>query len=178
MKTISAAGQTFSSESPEELQRLVNLAYPGFIKRKIAESKMTLERCADLMGKERQTLSKSLDAKWVNLGFVRMLPDKVRKDVARDLLPEGCDVVELPAKATRGDCDYRFFARSFRTVTEAVSVSLEATSDGHVTRSEGAEIEALCDKAIGILLTIREVAKLAQREGVVGIRSAAKGGAA
>lgn len=177
MKTISAADQLFSGEW-ETIHPLINLAYPPFVAKAIANAKMTVSQCASLMDMERQTLDKYLKSKSLSLAFVRRLPESVRVEVVKDLLPEQYSVTKAPPKAERGDCDYRFFAKSFRSVTEAVSVALEATSDGHLTRAEGAEIEALCDKAIGLLLTIREVAKMAQREGVVGLRSSARGGVA
>lgn len=83
----------------------------------------------------------------------------------------GLAVVELPSAASTTD-DLRALAVAQRETAEAIAHGLDAMADGHMTRTEGARVEKECDEAIAALLVIRERARLAQREGVIGLRAA------
>jgi hypothetical protein len=98
-------------------------------------------------------------------------------NVLRHILGEVADtlglaVVELPGEPSTAD-DLRMLARAQRETGDAVASGLDAMADGHITRSEGAKIEAECDEAIAAFLVLRERARQAQREGVVGLRRGA-----
>ncbi len=80
----------------------------------------------------------------------------------------GLAVVDMPKPTTASD-DYRAIAAAQRESADVVARGLEALADGHMCGREGAELAAECDEAIATLLVIRERARLAQREGVIGL---------
>ncbi len=95
------------------------------------------------------------------------MPSRVREYMARALLEgTGCEVVRLPESADVATD----LANATRVMAEAADVVREeskALADGHKCAREGHRIERECDEAIAILLTVRERARLAQREGVI-----------
>lgn len=105
----------------------------------------------------------------VPLEHVLGLPDDAYR-VVLGALAERADlaVVSLPSAASTGD-DFRTLAMAQRESADVVSRGLEALADGRMCSREGAEIETECDQAIAALLAIRERARLAQREGVIGL---------
>ncbi|MBL9112797.1 MAG: hypothetical protein JNM74_26160 [Myxococcales bacterium] len=97
------------------------------------------------------------------------LPTACAASLAAHLL-EGHNlaVVELP-KPSRDACDLRLVANAQRESAEAVACALEAVGAGHLTRAQAATLERETNEAIAALLAVREVARVAMREGVVGL---------
>lgn len=96
-------------------------------------------------------------------------PEPVRHALAQLLAGDAHVVVELPAIADASD-DWRLVATAQRESGEAIAATLDAFADGRVTAAEGARLEREADEAIAALLGIRERARAARRERVVGIR--------
>lgn len=84
----------------------------------------------------------------------------------------GCVVVDLP-EAMPSSSDLHLLATAQRKSAEAVAAGLDAIADGHVTRSEGADLRAACRSAIRCLVGVDQIAGLAVREGVAGVRGQA-----
>jgi hypothetical protein len=82
----------------------------------------------------------------------------------------GLTVVELPTLSEMREF-LSLATSAHRESAEAVAETLDAVADGHVTRAEGARIEERCDRAIAFFMRIREEARRAQREGVIGLRA-------
>lgn len=80
----------------------------------------------------------------------------------------GCAVVDLPESSDE-PVSVRMLAEMSRETGAVVADALEAVADGHVTRSEGCQIEGKIDHAVSQLLALRNLARQAQREGVVGV---------
>lgn len=84
----------------------------------------------------------------------------------------GCVVVDLPeAMPTRSDL--YLLADAQRKSAEAVAAGLDSIADGYVTRGEGKVLGAACTDAIRHLVGVREIARMAVREGVAGVRGQA-----
>ena len=96
------------------------------------------------------------------------MPKKVRKPMAEGLLDgTGCAVVELPAAADAAT-DLSCASKVMTEVADVLQAHSEALRDGHICAREGRVIEDECTEAIAALLTVRERARQAQREGVIG----------
>lgn len=109
----------------------------------------------------------------VPLEHVLGLPDDARRALLTTLADrEGLALVEMP-KALVATDDLRLLCEAQREASDVVTRGIEACADGHMTRTEGAEIERECDEAIAALLAVRERARLAKREGVIAIRRGA-----
>lgn len=80
----------------------------------------------------------------------------------------GHAVVELPAPDA-GAVDMRALAAMQRAASDTLTTSIEAFADGHVTRSEGAAIGSHARRVVSLALGLVELAKTAQREGVIGV---------
>lgn len=155
----------------DERMSALDATFGPFVERVLGRLGIRHAEAAQHVGITRQTFEKSLQpGKVMRATFLYALPIAARIEVVEDMLGESHAVVELPAPHDRGECDMRFLAGAVRQVSDAVSTTLEHATDGHLSRSEGAEIEQRCDRAIGVLLTIRELARSAQREGVIGLR--------
>ena len=110
------------------------------------------------------------------LGHVLGLPPAVVVRIAgRMVEPLGKAIVDLPKTSATSD-ELRALATAQRETAEAIAHGLDAMADGHMTRAEGARVEQECDEAIAALLVIRDRARLAQREGVIGLRAVSGGG--
>jgi hypothetical protein len=83
--------------------------------------------------------------------------------------PLGLAVVEVPESS--GPVDLGTLAAATRETSDVVASALDHHARGHMTRAEGAVLARECDEAISVLLSIREQAMQAQREGVVGLVS-------
>lgn len=169
---IFAAGQPFSADAPGDLVRKgIDAAFPGFVEGVLTRAGITQTRAADLAGVARQTFADVLAGeRRFSIGYLYRLPLEARIPLAQDLLGPTHGIVELPGEDS-AEHDLGWFARSSREVVDAVSSAIEAAADGKLTRTEGAKLEVLCDRGISILMTIRELARQATREGVVGLGS-------
>lgn len=100
-----------------------------------------------------------------------------RMPLAEYVAGPGYMMAELPACEETARAGIELHVRVLRETTEVVTAHAIAISDGRVDRREGAVLEREIDDAIRALLTLRECARQAQREGVVGaVISIAKGG--
>ncbi len=86
----------------------------------------------------------------------------------------GLAVVDLPKPSAVSD-ELRALATAQRETSQAIAHGLEAWADGHMCCAEGVRVEQECDEAIAALLVIRERARVAKREGVVGLRAVVGG---
>jgi hypothetical protein len=103
------------------------------------------------------------------LADVRGLPLAGRLSIARSLVGEDdFAVVRLPKAAVRRDA-LLLAATAQGETGKALSLHLEVTSHGFLTRCQAAELERRVDAAIAPLLSIRELARTAKREGVLSI---------
>lgn len=84
----------------------------------------------------------------------------------------GCVVVDLP-EAVPSSSDLHLLASAQRNSAEAVAAGLDSIADGYVTRGEGKVLGAACTEAIRHLVAVREIARMAVREGVAGVRGQA-----
>lgn len=96
------------------------------------------------------------------------LPADGRMALAEYVAGEGFMVAPLPA-AESCRAGIELHVRVLTETTQAVTAHAVAIADGRVDRREGAELECEIDEAIRALLTLRECARQAQREGVVGV---------
>lgn len=96
------------------------------------------------------------------------LPPLVRLVIAEHVAGPGYVVAELPAADAHVSDDLALAARTQRETAEAVAKHLTAIADGRYDRAEGVELEREVNEAIAALLTVRETARRAIREGVVG----------
>jgi hypothetical protein len=105
----------------------------------------------------------------VPLEHVLGLPDDAYRVVVDKLAQRaGLALVDMPKAGEMGD-DFRAIAAAQRESADVVARGLDALADGRMCAREGAELAAECDEAIAALLAIRERARLAQREGVIGL---------
>lgn len=84
----------------------------------------------------------------------------------------GLAVVELPATGGIA-ADYATIAKAQRETSDVVACGLDALAAGHIGRGKGVDLERECDEAIAALLAVRELARAAKREGVIGISRSA-----
>lgn len=103
----------------------------------------------------------------IKLHELLLLPDASRVHVAAALLPPSHLVVDAPRGESAVD-DMRAAMQLHERSARALSELLEGIADGHLTRAEGARIEGSVDALMQVLGGIRERARLAQREGVIG----------
>jgi hypothetical protein len=102
------------------------------------------------------------------LGLKDVDPASYRKALDLMAARDGLVVTDLPSAGEMGD-DFRAIAAAQRESADVVARGLDALADGRMCAREGAELAAECDEAIAALLAIRERARLAQREGVIGL---------
>lgn len=168
MTTIRAAWRAFSGSD----ERLANLdaTFGPHVERVLGKLGIRHAEAAQHIGVSRQTFEKTLEpGKVMRATWLFLLPIAARIELVREVLGETHDVVELPAR-TRAPSDLALVADAQRETGEAVACALRALGAGHLGRAEGAALERECDEAIAVLLTVRELARTAQREGVVGLR--------
>lgn len=103
--------------------------------------------------------------------LVPFLPKPMRRAVTAATLAEDEMISELPGAVEAAD-DWRLVAAAQRESGQAITAMLEAIADGRVTATEGATLDRECTEAVAALLGIRERARGAMRERVVGIRRA------
>lgn len=96
-------------------------------------------------------------------------PEPVRLALAAHLAGPGYVVTALPPVAAARAADLRLAADAQREASEAVAEYLEVCADGRIGASEGRALERACDEAIAALCAVRERARLAQRERVIGV---------
>lgn len=124
-----------------------------------------------MLDRDRRTLQAwrdPSDDKVPSLEAVIGLPSLVRMRITAYLAElDGRALVELP-EAADVVCDLRAAAALQRESADVIARHLEAVADGHITRREGAELERECDELLAVVLAIRERARQARREGVVG----------
>ena len=77
-------------------------------------------------------------------------------------------VAALPVAADNA-ADLDLIMHAQRESGDVIATHLAALRDGHMSRTEGAQLEREADEAIAALLTVRERARQAQRAGVVGM---------
>lgn len=171
MTTFVAADQVFRSDvEPDVFLGQLDAAFGPFLDRVLGLAGVRHVEAAKACDVSRQTFEQHLEAtskKRVRATWLYVLPIKARIRVLSDMLGAAHAIVELPVAAER--TDVRFFTTAVREVTAAVLKALEAADDDRFDRAEGTDIEALCDRAISILLTIRELARQAKREGIIGL---------
>jgi hypothetical protein len=124
------------------------------------------------LGVSRQYLGRLADAEvdsHLSVADAAGLPDAARMELAQYIAGPGHMVAEAPAVDSDVRAGMSLHLRALRETTEAVTSHAMAMADGRITRSEGASLEGECDEAIRVLLAVREVARRAQRDGVIGV---------
>lgn len=169
---LRAVGQMFSASiGPRAFGGMVEKAFPEFLESLHRKTSATQTSTAASMEMPRQDFAAVLAGeRRATIGFLYRLPQAMRSAIAEDLAGPGYALVELP-EATKTSDDLHALATAQRESGEAIAHGLDAMADGHLTRAEGVRVEAECDEAIAALLTIRERARLAQREGVIGLQA-------
>lgn len=98
------------------------------------------------------------------------LPLPVALDVARYIAGDAHEVIALPTgDATDAATDLVLAAKTQRETSDVIAALLTGVADGHLDASEGKTLEREADEAIRALLAVRELARRAQRERVVGV---------
>jgi hypothetical protein len=118
------------------------------------------------MQRWRRTRGQTLD---IQLADVMGLPPEVLRLVLERVADSiGLAIVDRPDSLATED-HVGLAAVAMHESADVVAAHAQAIRDRHITRSEGANLERECDEALRPILAIREIARLAQREGVVGI---------
>jgi hypothetical protein len=136
-----------------------------------------VERCT---GVPRQHVAAWLDrddARAMPLADATALPERTRLVVAEHIAGPGHVVVRLPSATAHPGDDLRLAARAQREASDAVAVLLDALADGHITAQEGAELRTRAEALLATVATVLELAREAEREGVVSIERARRAGA-
>lgn len=100
------------------------------------------------------------------------LPAEVRDRIlSRLLLSEKKTIVALP-ETQHSSRDLGVDGAVLRDVLRDLEALLDAAwRSGHLTREAAAKLERRCDRAISVLAGIRELARVAVREGVISARA-------
>ena len=124
------------------------------------------------LGVSRQYLGRLADVEvdsHLSVADAAGLPDAARMELAQFIAGPGHMVAEAPVADTNARAGMSLHMRALRETMEAVTSHGDAIADGNITRAEGATIERECDEAIRVFLAVREVARRAQRDGVIGV---------
>lgn len=105
----------------------------------------------------------------ISVADAAALPAPIRAPLAEYVAGPGYMMAELPAADTDGRASLALHVRALRETSEAVTAHAAALADGRIDRSEGRDLERKCDEALRELLSVREAARRAQREGVIGV---------
>jgi hypothetical protein len=112
-------------------------------------------------------------AKHLHVADAPALPLPVALDIARYIAGDAYAVIALPTgETTDVASDLLLAAAAQRESSDAISALLMGVADGHLDSREGAKLEREADEAIRALLAVREVARRAQRERVIGTTGA------
>lgn len=96
------------------------------------------------------------------------LPPEHRAALAEYIAGPGYTMAALPAVEADGRASMALHSRAMKAAFSLIEKHAAAISDGSVDRREGADVERACDELIREALLVREVARRAQREGVIG----------
>lgn len=142
----------------------------------MAEERASYDVVAAFLGISPSELKRCVapsSGRHLSLADAAGLPPAVLRRVVDHLADTlGCVVVEVP-EADSGQNDLRLMARLQRKSAEAVAAGLDSIADGYVTRGEGKVLGAACTEAIRHLVGVREIARMAVRECVAGVRGQA-----
>jgi transcriptional regulator with XRE-family HTH domain len=134
---------------------------------------MSQAEAAALIGVDASTLGRWADrhdSLSISVADLAALPVSVRVALVLSELLPGHVVVREPEGVDAG-CDLRQSAAALRASSEASACALDAWADGRMTRGEAAPVVDACDRAIALLVAVRQRAELASREGVIAMRT-------
>lgn len=97
-----------------------------------------------------------------------LAPEPLRVAIAQHIAGERFVVVEVGGGPTVA-ASLSSHIDAARETAEALQAHLVAISDGRIDRAEGAHLERELDEAISRLVSLRQIARTAQREGVIGV---------
>jgi hypothetical protein len=123
------------------------------------------------LGIARQSLDRMLAAdgdKQLSVADLIAGPKPVRRAVVAEIIDDDEMVVSLPDVSDDAD-DLALIMAAQKESAEVISTHLAALRDGRMCRAEGATLEREADEAIAALLVVRERARQAQREVVIGL---------
>jgi hypothetical protein len=147
------------------------------LRRALDASGVAVREAGALIGVDEKLVRRWLDpheGQSVSVADLAALPIEVRIAVVRaDLLP-GHVIVRETSPSDAGAASIAAHVAAQRETSEALTAHLEAIADGHITRAEGASLERELDEAIARLVALREHARQAQREGVIGVDGVAR----
>lgn len=103
----------------------------------------------------------------ISVADAAAMPLAIRLELCRFIMGEGYDVTEIPVL---GDirAELALAIEHQRDASTVTTEHLDAIKDGKIDRAEGARVETACDRLIRSTLAVREVARQARREGVIG----------
>lgn len=123
---------------------------------------------ADAIGISREYIDRCVSGdKQLHAADLLFAPGPVLVAFCKLALGAGRGVVDMPAGLDAKD-DLALVIATSRETTGAVNEMLSCIADGHMTAAEGAKLEREADEAIAALLSVRERARMAQRERVLG----------
>jgi len=105
--------------------------------------------------------------------LISFLPKPMRLAAMHEMMSADEAITDLPV-ATEAADDWRLVASAQRETGQAITAMCDAVADGRITATEGASLERECTEGIASLLGIRERARAAQRERVIGLRAVSR----
>ena len=161
---------SYQTRTPEQCRADARATVAGLLLRALARCGLTARAMwAHAIGISREYIDRCVAGeKQIHAADLLHAPEPVRLDFAQALIGEGRAVVDLPVGLSARD-DLALVIRAQKETTEAINAHLAALADGRMDAAEGASLEAECDEGIAALLAIRERARLAQRERVIGL---------
>lgn len=146
------------------------------VKRTIAAAALTCDPAwrsivAATIGLSRQRIDQMIaldDEAQLSVADAMAMPQPIRHALATDLIGDGHMIAALPAAASDSS-DLDLVMRAQKESADVIAAHLAALRDGRMCRAEGVELEREVDEAIAALLSVRERARQAQREVVIGV---------
>jgi hypothetical protein len=126
---------------------------------------------AATIGVTRQRIDQWLaldDDAQVSVADAMSLPQPMRMAAAQLIAGDGYMLAALPDIGDSSS-DLDLVMRAQKESGDVIATHLAALRDGRMCRAEGAQLEREADEAIAALLTVRERARQAQREVVLGV---------